>query len=204
MESLAREVREKYADKLVKVNLTSLKAIYKAEGLELEYRSINSARIRAMYFCDEVGCTVMVKKELRMEQKLFSMAHELKHHLADRDDIEAGTYFCGDYHANARVEVGAEVFAAELIYPRSEVIREWSSFGLSAQCSAEDIVRFKVRFGRPISYRTLLKRLELCKLVVTSRFDGTKFKVLEDKLFPPFYKDPSFKLRRAARAKKIY
>lgn len=41
--------------------------------------------MRGVYFNDELGIDVMVKKELPEDALVFTMAHELKHHLLDSD-----------------------------------------------------------------------------------------------------------------------
>src|SRR5947209_8232227 len=113
MVSLACQTRACYSDECLKLGLNAVRAIYKKEGIEIDYRDIKSPRIRAMYIYDEDGCTVMVKKSLPREPKLFSLLHELKHHLSDRDIIASGKLICGDYNENQVIEIGAEVFAAE-------------------------------------------------------------------------------------------
>jgi Zn-dependent peptidase ImmA (M78 family) len=52
------------------------------------------------------------------EPRLFALLHELKHHYRDRDAIGAGSLVCGDYNANRRIEIGAEIFAAEFLLSR--------------------------------------------------------------------------------------
>jgi Zn-dependent peptidase ImmA (M78 family) len=196
MALLAHKARNDYACSTSKLNLPFIKSIYKKERIRLDYRPIKSPRIRAMYFCDELGCSVMIKKDLPMEQKLFSLIHELKHHLVDQKNILSGKMICGDYTANEAIEKGAEVFAAEFIYPESAVCKEWKDFGLPRDCSAADIVRFMLHIKRPISYKTLTKRLGFCGLIDPSKFESVKFKKLQDELFPPFYKKPGFHSRR--------
>jgi Zn-dependent peptidase ImmA (M78 family) len=44
------------------------------------------------------------------------MAHELKHHLADRMNVTSLS-LCSSQNETAAVEIGAEVFAAELLLP---------------------------------------------------------------------------------------
>src|ERR1700693_5841989 len=70
--------------------------------------------LRGAYFNDEYGVDVMVMKELPEDPIIFTMAHELKHHLVDSSlEIRSQWKF---EEANP-IEVGAEVFASELIYP---------------------------------------------------------------------------------------
>jgi hypothetical protein len=51
------------------------------------------------------------------EPTIFTMAHELKHHLVDSG---AGPVVCRTNEQTKRIEIGAEVFASELIYPEKD------------------------------------------------------------------------------------
>jgi len=54
------------------------------------------------------------------------LVHELKHHYVDQKAIEDGKIKCGDYNAHEVIEKGAEVFAAEFIYPEQEMRQLYS------------------------------------------------------------------------------
>jgi Zn-dependent peptidase ImmA (M78 family) len=204
MKALAQQTRTRYPKECATLSLTSVKSIYKAEKIELDYRNIKSPRIRAAYFCDECGCSVMVKKSLPKEPKLFSLVHELKHHLSDQQLIIDGKLVCGDYNENEQIEVGAEVFAAEFIYPEEDMRRDCQEFGIRpGVCSEEDIVRFKKWCKRPVSYTFLLKRLRFLNVINGNQFESVQFQKLEEKLFPPIYKQQWFvdyRKRRRARS----
>lgn len=100
MAALALRTRSKYAEECYRLDLNSVRKIFKKEGIRLDYWDIRSARIRAMYICDECGYTVMIKNSLPREPKLFALLHELKHHLVDQEAIISGKFVCGDYNEN--------------------------------------------------------------------------------------------------------
>ena len=138
--------------------------------------------------CDDDDCSVAVHGELPDEPKLFALVHELKHHYCDREDLGAGVIHCGDYDANELIEKGAEVFAAEFIYPEVEFAEDLRCLGI-AVWKAENVVVLKRRCKAKVSYRFLCKRLERLGLIVPGQFDGIQFKKLEDEIFGvPFYR----------------
>lgn len=116
---LARQKRQQYGVETASLNLSKARAIYKEEGITIDLWEL-SPRIRAMYMCEGGDQSVLVNKALPKKPRLFSMIHELNHHFVDREAIEDGKIECGDYNANRRIEVGAEVFAAEFIFPEQE------------------------------------------------------------------------------------
>jgi Zn-dependent peptidase ImmA (M78 family) len=89
--------------------------------------------------CDDDYYSVAVQKRLPDEPKLFALIHELKHHYVDQNVVINGGMYCGDYNQNEVIEIGAEVFAAEFIYPEREF--------------ASDIAALGVRTWTPCIYR---------------------------------------------------
>ena len=111
--------------------------------------------------------------------------------------IENGKIKCGDYNANQAIEIGAEVFAAEFIYPETEFLARVELLGIQPQCSAEDVVRLKRECGACVSYQFLRKRLIRLGFSSKNAFDGVQFQKLEEQMFGlPIYKRDWFKRRR--------
>jgi Zn-dependent peptidase ImmA (M78 family) len=175
--------------------------VYKAEGIIIDRRKLKG-RIKAAYYCDNGECSVLVNNSLPREPKLFAMAHELKHHYLDQQQILNGQIECGDYNKNELIEKGGEIFAAEFIYPELEM---WQLLGrldiTSDNCTAETVVRLKRSCNACVSYTFLVKRLTRFRLCEVTTFDNVQFLKLEEKMFGlPIYKRPSFKLARQRKA----
>jgi hypothetical protein len=97
--------------------------------------------------------------------------------------------------------VGAEVFAAEFIYPESEFLALAKALGISAKAAAEDVVRFKRAMPATVSYQFLRKRFEFFGLAPRGGFAKVKFTLLEENMFGvPIYKQDWFRRARARRA----
>jgi len=108
---------------------------------------------------------------------------------------------CGDYNENQTIEIGAEVFAAEFIYPESEFLECVRTLGIElAMCSPEDVVRLKRECGACISYQFLRKRLVRLGFASAAAFDKIQFQKLEEKLYGvPIDRQDWFKNQRALR-----
>jgi Zn-dependent peptidase ImmA (M78 family) len=200
LKQLARQKRLEYGVVTSEFGLQKVRSIYKAEGITLDYRE-TSPKIRAVYMCDDDDPSVMVNKTLPPEPKLFSLVHELKHHYVDRLIIESGEIKCGDYNANQAIEVGAEVFAAEFIYPEAEFLALATELDFRpGQITADQIVRFKRECGAKVSYTFLHKRFEWFRFINAGQFAKVQFQKLEEQIYgPPIYKQPGFMARRASR-----
>ena len=109
--------------------------------------------------CAGGDCSVALQATLPYEPKLFALVHELKHHYRDREALGAGVLHCGDYDANELIEKGAEVFAAEFIYPEAEFADDLNNLGLNVR-EASDVVDFKRSCKAKVSYHFIRKRLE--------------------------------------------
>jgi Zn-dependent peptidase ImmA (M78 family) len=114
VKELARQVREHYALVSLCVGCSELRKIYRAQGIRLTLWPGKVRNIQGAYFNDDLGMNVMVMKELPEDAMAFTMAHELKHHLVDSD---LKPYSKWRFDQPNPIEVGADVFAAELIYP---------------------------------------------------------------------------------------
>lgn len=159
-----------------------------------------SRKIRAAYFCDGDDCSVLLNKNLPREPKIFSLVHELKHHFIDRDLIENGEVKCGDYNANKEIEIGAEVFAAEFIFPEKEMREIIRLMGItSANCEPQNIIDIKRAKYAPVSYKFITKRFEFFGLISPGAYDHVKFEKLEEEIYgKPIYKQHWFQKHRAS------
>ena len=185
------------------LNLTAVKKIYRSEGIAIDMWKL-SPRIRAVYMCDENDPSVLINETLPKEPRLFALVHELKHHFRDSAILQCGQIPCGDYNANREIEVGAEVFAAEFIFPETEfiVVAQQLDLFSKSPITPEDVVRLKRTADAPVSYHFLRKRLEFFKIVPKGHFAKVKFTVLEEQMFGvPIYKQDWFRQRRAQRAR---
>jgi Zn-dependent peptidase ImmA (M78 family) len=200
LKRLAYEKRQAYGIKTQSLGLQKIRKVYKAEGVTIDLWNL-SARIRAVYMCDDGEPSVLVNKRLPKEPRLFSLVHELKHHFVDRSLIGRGELKCGDYNANKEIEIGAEVFAAEFIYPEAEFLACLDSLGIArGRCSAKDVVMLKRACNATVSYTFLAKRLQRLGFVEVGAFDGVQFTKLEEQVFGvPIYKQSWFIQRRRVR-----
>jgi Zn-dependent peptidase ImmA (M78 family) len=199
MRSLAREKRLLHNVQTDKLNIRFIERIYKAEGIKIDRRKLSGNKIRASYFCDDGECSVLLKKDLPPAPKLFALAHELKHHYVDQQIMKDGGIQCGDYNRNEFIEKTAEVFAAEFIYPESEMREFAASMGINARtCTKEKIVDFKRACPVCISYIFVVKRFERFGLCLKGSYKDVQFQNLEEEMYgPPFYTQDWFKEQRA-------
>ena len=187
LKSLAREKRALHGVATAAFGLREVRKIYKAEGIRLDYWPL-PRKIKALYMCENGDCSVAVQKSLPDEPKLFALVHELKHHYRDRGMLGAGVIHCGDYNANELIEKGAEVFAAELIYPEVEFVDDLRLLRITVWTS-ENVVHLKRSCKAKVSYKFLCKRLERLGLISSGQFEGIRFLKLEERMFGvPFYR----------------
>lgn len=129
---------------------------------------------------------------------MFALTHELKHHFLDRQDIADGKIQCGDYNANKIVEIAAEEFAAEFIYPIMEMQQLVKSINIqSGSCAPQQVVEVKRQSPVAVSYIFICKRLERLGIITKNEFTNIQFQKLEEQLYPPLYKQDWFKKSRA-------
>jgi Zn-dependent peptidase ImmA (M78 family) len=187
LKALAREKRTDYSVDTAAFGLRDVPRIYKAEGIQIDYWPL-PYKIKAMYMCADDDFSVAVQRTLPDEPKLFALVHELKHHYRDQALLTNGRIVCGDYNANELIEKGAEVFAAEFIYPEAEFAGDIARLGVTAW-SAEAVVHMKRGCKAKVSYKFLCKRLEWLGLIVSGQFDRSQFQKLEERMFGvPFYR----------------
>jgi hypothetical protein len=203
MRKLALAKRAKYGVATASLGLRVVRRIYKIEGIKIDSWNIKGQKIRAAYFCDDNDYSVLLNKNLPRQPKLFSLVHELKHHYVDQEKIKNGQIKCGDYNANQTIEIGAEVFAAEFIYPEDEMRILATQLGISERnCSPKEVVQFKRRCAAPVSYKFIVKRFEWFGFCERGEFSRTRFQKLEERLYGlPIYKQDWFKRYRVRKRK---
>lgn len=199
MRDLAREKRSLYNVQTDKLDIPFLERIYKSERIKIDRRRMRGKTIRASYFCDDGDCSILLNQSLPRAPKMFTLAHELKHHYVDQQLIRDGRIRCGDYNRNEFIEKSAEVFAAEFIYPEAEMRALAASMVIDARtCTKEKIVDFKRACPACISYKFIVKRFERFGFFPKGTYDGVKFQNLEEEIHGvPVYKQEWFKRRRS-------
>src|SRR6266851_9873432 len=197
--TLARAKRAEHDVETASLNILVMQKIYKKEGITLDRRKLRSNRIRAAYYCDDGECSVLLNAKLPREPKLFALAHELKHHYLDKDEIQDGRIQCGEYNAQEVIEIGGEVFAAEFIYPELEMEQLIGQMGITKlNCAKEKVVEFKRACPAHISYTFIVKRFERFGLCQRDAFEKVQFTKLEEEMFGvPIYKQEWFKQYRS-------
>ena len=197
--ALAQTKRHEHAVVTASLNLVVMARIYKKEGIAIDRRKLKGYRIKAAYYCDDGECSVLLNTSPPREPRLFALAHELKHHYLDQEKIMNGQIECGDYNANEVIEKGAEVFAAEFIYPEMEMRQLIGQMGItSLSCTARTIVDFKRACPACISYTFIVKRFVRFGLCQRDTFSKVQFTKIEEQIYGiPIYKRDSFKRARA-------
>jgi len=181
MKALARATRVQHGLTSPRVQKSHLRAIYRAEHIHLDLWPHKMREVRGAYFNDDLGPTVMLVKGLPEDPTVFTMAHELKHHLVDRDLPLA---CCSNRNANEHIEIGAEIFAAELIFPEQDFISALLSMGIPpGQCKPETLVHLKRETRTTLSYAGLVKRSYFLGLAPASSLDGVRWKKLEEQIY---------------------
>jgi Zn-dependent peptidase ImmA (M78 family) len=189
MKVLAREERKKHGITTSRVLRSDLRKIYKEYGIQIDIWSHFSRKIRGAYFCDQYGASVALNPDLPDDPYIFTMAHELKHHLVDSI---MSVNFCGENNEFEPIEIGAEVFAAELLFPEQDFADQLMHMGvLPGGCTPDKLVRLKHETKTTLSFTGLAKRAEFMgfasKGMLTSR--RIHWKKLEEQIYgEPIYK----------------
>lgn len=205
LRALALAKRAEYGVVTATLNLTVVRNIYKKEGIAIDLQKLKGYKIKAAYYCDNHDYSVLVSKDLPREPKLFALVHELKHHYRDQEEILSGEIRCGDYNANELIEKGAEVFAAEFIYPEAEMKALISQMDITAaNVTAERIVEFKRNAPASVSYTFVRKRFARFEICPMEQYKNVQFTKLEEEIHGlPIYKQEWFKRNRARRTNRV-
>ena len=180
LQELARSKRGEHGVDTAAFGLREVRQIYKKEEIRIDHWPL-SRKIKALYMCDDGYCSVALQQKIPEEPKLFALIHELKHHYCDRAALGSGVIHCGDYDRNELIEKGAEVFAAEFIYPEAEFAEDFGKL-VTAMPQAAHVVDFKRSCKAKVSYRFICKRLERLGLIGLGAFDAIHFQKLEDQI----------------------
>lgn len=181
MRQLAHEKRAEYELTTTEISLSRIRSIFKTEGITIDACPRRLRKLKAAYFNDADGCSVLLNMELPVEPRLFAMVHELKHHYKDQDRLRC---FCEDvYDGSPMIEIGAEVFAAEFIFPEAEFRDFVVDMGIPSSVTEEDVVRMKYHSPARISYQFLQKRLEWLRLIRPGQFHGVQFHKLHEQMY---------------------
>lgn len=185
MKRRAREIRAEYGLTSSRVQLSDLRRIYKAQGIKIDLWEGKLKNLRGAYLRDETGASVMIAKKLPKEQRIFTMGHELKHHLADAVEVR-----CMDLKNSDEIEIGAEVFAVELIFPEAAFAQTLRSMGIQPRgCKPEHIVRLKRDSATTLSFTSLGKLAIHLGFAQPGAYDDVHWKKLEESIYgEPLYK----------------
>jgi len=187
LQELARNKLLEYSVDTSAFGLREVRRIYKKEQIHIDHWPL-PRKIKALYMCADGYCSVALQQKIPDEPKLFALVHELKHHYCDREALGSGVIHCGDYDQKEFIEKGAEVFAAEFIYPQAEFAEDFTSIFTAAPQPAQ-VVEFKRACKAKISYRFICKRLERLGIINVGEFDAVHFQKLEDQIHGvPFYR----------------
>jgi Zn-dependent peptidase ImmA (M78 family) len=187
MRLLADQVREQYGLKTPRVLKSDLRRIYKDQGIHIDLWRYKLKKLRGAYFNDAHGASVMLARGLPDDPMVFTMGHELKHHLVDRDSIVA---LCDSSNQSAEIEIGAEIFAAELIYPEKMFRDDLFNLGVAmGSCTAEQLITLKRETRTTLSYAGIAKRAEFLGFAPQNSLGKVAWKKLEESIYgEPFYK----------------
>jgi hypothetical protein len=193
LKELARSIRSEFGLITPRVMRSDLRRIYRDREIKIDLWPQKFRTLRGAYFNDENGATVMLAKGLPEDPMVFTMAHELKHHLRDAG---ISVSYCDPSNEREPIEIGAEVFAAELIYPENDFARDMVERNIGfGKCHPADLVRLKRETRTTLSYSGLAKRAQFLGFSNSGALIGVKWKKLEEEIYGvPFYKQ--FRVRR--------
>ena len=197
MRLLAGQIRDQYGLQTPRVLKSDLRRIYKDQGIHIDLWPYKLRKLRGAYFNDAGGSSVMLARGLPDDPMIFTMGHELKHHLVDRDSIVA---LCDTSNQSAEIEIGAEIFAAELIYPEQMFCNDLIGLGVTmGSCKAEQLVALKRETKTTLSYAGIAKRAEFLGFAPQRSLMKVAWKKLEENI----YGVPLYKQRLAQRASNL-
>ena len=158
LRQLARQVRAENGLSSPRVLPSDLRRIYTKYGITVDEWPYRFRHLRGAFINDHLGTTVMLSKGLPRDPMVFTMAHELKHFFRDRD---LGISYCDVSNLNKSLEIGAEIFAAELLFPDRDFVAHMTKMGIRRdQCLPKTLVRLKHQTGTTLSYAGLAIKAE--------------------------------------------
>ncbi|HEY0965692.1 MAG TPA: ImmA/IrrE family metallo-endopeptidase [Candidatus Saccharimonadales bacterium] len=181
----ANEIRNSFNLTGARIMVSDLKKIYKQVGIDkVEYHDgFKGTALKGAYFNDEAGVLVMINKKLIKitDPKVFTLAHELKHHLLD--DVAMAS-LCTDNNEATITERAANIFATELIYPTELFVEHVKSMQIIGDLKPEHIVSLKHRTNTTLSHAGIAIRAE--RLNLGSNYKDVKWLKLRDKMYPEY------------------
>lgn len=158
LKRLARQVRAENGLTSPRVLVSDLTRIYARHGITIDEWPYRFKHLRGAFINDDLGMTVMVAKGLPQDPMVFTLAHELKHFFRDRD---LGISYCDQSNLNKSLEIGAEIFAAELLFPDRDFVNQMTAMRIRAnQCLPKNLIRLKRQTGTTLSYAGLAIKAE--------------------------------------------
>jgi Zn-dependent peptidase ImmA (M78 family) len=158
LKQLARQVRAENGLHSPRVTPSDMRRIYFRNGIEIDLWPYRLRNLRGAFICDKLGTTVMLAKNLPQDPMVFTMAHELKHFYRDRN---LGVSYCDQSNISKTLEIGAEIFAAELIFPDRDFIAQLNKMRIRKdQCLPRTLVELKHTTRTTLSYAGLAIKAE--------------------------------------------
>jgi len=158
LKQLARQVRAEFGLHSPRVVESDLRRIYEQNGIVIDDWPYRLRNLRGAFISDDLGSTVMLARGLPQDPKVFTMAHELKHFYRDR---HLGISYCDQSNLSKTLEIGAEIFAAELLFPDKEFMTQMCSMRVGTnQCLPRTLVRLKQKTRTTLSYAGLAIKAE--------------------------------------------
>ncbi len=158
LKQLARAVRAENGLSSPRVLPSDLMRIYARHGIVVDEWPYRFKNLRGAFINDHFGATIMLAKGLPQDPMVFTMAHELKHFFRDRD---LGISYCDQSNLNKSIEIGAEIFAAELLFPDRDFMIHMKRMGIrSNQCLPKTLIQLKRETRTTLSYAGLAIKAE--------------------------------------------
>ncbi len=184
---LAQQVRAQHGLTSTRVLRSDIRRIYKYYGIRIDLWPYKLKSLRGAIINDSLGVSVMVKKSLPEDPRVFTMCHELKHFLTDS---KLSYTYCHAANITEPIEIGAEIFAAEMIFPEQDFINYMNEHDINRDCcTPEMIVQLKHDTRTTLSYEGLAKRANFFHFAKPGAFDGVHWKKLEEEI----YGEPTYK-----------
>jgi Zn-dependent peptidase ImmA (M78 family) len=158
LKQLARQVRAEFGLRSPRVVESDLRRIYEQNGIVIDAWPYRLRHLRGALISDHLGTTVMLASGLPQDPKVFTMAHELKHFYRDRD---LGISYCDYSNVGKTLEIGAEIFAAELLFPDRDFMTQMQLMRVGTnQCLPRTLVYLKQKTRTTLSYAGLAIKAE--------------------------------------------
>jgi Zn-dependent peptidase ImmA (M78 family) len=198
LKDLARSTRIQFELSTPRILVSHLRKIYKHYEIQIDLwprksaaKTVKLKGLRGAFFYDTDGASVLINRYLPEAPKIFTLGHELKHYLVDKD---LGDIWCGHDNQKEEIEIGAEIFSAELLFPDQDFKESLIQMGIQKGCcTPKSLVRLKHETKATISYTALAKKAEFLGFAQPKSFLGVKWKKIEEEIYGiPLYKQPNF------------